>query len=273
MRLRVSRDWATAIYETNSRIYQPILESGLKSAPREVNGIIKILRKCGVPSGSRILDLSCGIGRHSVNLAKRGYRVTGVDPSRTFLNRARELALHEGVSHNTRFVRGRFSNLTAVLSKQDGAERFGGIIVMDSSIGVTGRDEDDLKLFKDLRSLALPGAPLVVDIYDREALAAAYQWTRIEDFPDNLVRIWTALSPPGSLVHTARWQFYRRQPDGSLAHLLTIRIRVRHYSIAELGRLARKAGWGYEASFGSLKDLHRFTHGDYRAIAVFRNAG
>ena len=272
MKSRVPSDWATNIYEANASIYQPTLESGLKTAPQEARGIIRIFRTCGVPSGSRILDLSCGIGRHSVNLAKYGYHVTGVDPSTTFLRRARELALLEGVPQHTRFVRGSFSNLTAVLSKQSD-RRFDGIIVMDSSIGVTGREKDDLKLFRDLRNLAMPGAPLIVDIFDRKAVAEAYQWTRVEDFPDNLVRIWTFISPPGSLVHEAQWQFYRRQPDGSLAHLLTIRIRARQYSIAELRRLARKAGWRYEACFGSFKNLHEFSRGDYRAIVLFRNAG
>ena len=31
--------------------------------------------------GSAILDMGCGTGRHSVELARRGYRMTGVDLS------------------------------------------------------------------------------------------------------------------------------------------------------------------------------------------------
>lgn len=40
----------------------------------------------------RILDLGCGTGRHSIELTKRGYKVTGIDLSETQLNRAREKA-------------------------------------------------------------------------------------------------------------------------------------------------------------------------------------
>jgi 2-polyprenyl-3-methyl-5-hydroxy-6-metoxy-1,4-benzoquinol methylase len=41
---------------------------------------------------TKILDLGCGIGRHSRELAKRGYQITGIDLSESQLNRAKELA-------------------------------------------------------------------------------------------------------------------------------------------------------------------------------------
>jgi 2-polyprenyl-3-methyl-5-hydroxy-6-metoxy-1,4-benzoquinol methylase len=41
---------------------------------------------------TKILDLGCGTGRHSRELARRGYKVTGVDLSESQLNRAKQLA-------------------------------------------------------------------------------------------------------------------------------------------------------------------------------------
>ena len=46
----------------------------------------------------RILDIGCGTGRHSIELAKRGYNVTGIDLSDSMLNRAKEKAMTENLS-------------------------------------------------------------------------------------------------------------------------------------------------------------------------------
>lgn len=43
----------------------------------------------GVQPGARLLDVPCGNGRHSIELARRGYRVTGIDLSDEFLAAAR----------------------------------------------------------------------------------------------------------------------------------------------------------------------------------------
>jgi len=45
----------------------------------------------------KILDIGCGTGRHAIELAKRGYTVTGIDLSESQLSRAREKAAEAGV--------------------------------------------------------------------------------------------------------------------------------------------------------------------------------
>ena len=46
----------------------------------------------------QILDVGCGTGRHSIELAKRGYCVTGIDLSINQLDRAKEKAKEAGVN-------------------------------------------------------------------------------------------------------------------------------------------------------------------------------
>ena len=47
---------------------------------------------------TRILDIGCGTGRHSIELAKRGYKVTGIDLSESQLTRAKEKASAQNLS-------------------------------------------------------------------------------------------------------------------------------------------------------------------------------
>lgn len=56
-----------------------------------------IEREIGRDRSRKIIDIGCGTGRHSIELAKRGYAVTGVDLSESQLARAREKAAEQGV--------------------------------------------------------------------------------------------------------------------------------------------------------------------------------
>ena len=49
---------------------------------------------------TRILDLGCGTGRHSIELARRGYNVVGVDLSESQLKRAKEKASEQKLQVN-----------------------------------------------------------------------------------------------------------------------------------------------------------------------------
>lgn len=56
-----------------------------------------LLSTIGNPTGKRVLDIACGTGRHSIELAARGAVVTAIDVSQSMLERARELAMEKGV--------------------------------------------------------------------------------------------------------------------------------------------------------------------------------
>jgi len=51
-----------------------------------------IEKEIGHDKATRILDIGCGTGRHSIELAKRGYTVVGIDLSESLLTRAKEKA-------------------------------------------------------------------------------------------------------------------------------------------------------------------------------------
>jgi len=56
-----------------------------------------LLEELSLPPGAALLDVGCGTGRHSIELARRGYSVTGLDLSSEMLARAAQAAKSAGV--------------------------------------------------------------------------------------------------------------------------------------------------------------------------------
>ncbi len=59
-----------------------------------------ILEELKLGPGSKILDMGCGTGRHAIELAKRGYQVTGVDISSGMIAEGKKNAAEAGVKIN-----------------------------------------------------------------------------------------------------------------------------------------------------------------------------
>jgi len=56
-----------------------------------------IEREINFDQSLKILDVGCGTGRHTIELSKRGYTITGIDLSETLLTRAREKAENDNL--------------------------------------------------------------------------------------------------------------------------------------------------------------------------------
>lgn len=67
------------------------------------------MEECKNVEGKKILDVGCGSGRMSVELAKRGAKLTGIDFSQKMIDMAKAMAEKEGVSSNCKFIRDDFA--------------------------------------------------------------------------------------------------------------------------------------------------------------------
>ena len=85
--------WYEALFANFGKSYDK--ESYTQGTVGEVDFIE---RELGTDRSKRILDIGCGTGRHAIELAKRGYRVTGFDLSEGQLRLAREKAAAAGVT-------------------------------------------------------------------------------------------------------------------------------------------------------------------------------
>ena len=82
--------WYEELFENYARKYDQ--ESFTQGTVGECDFIE---REIGADKSVRILDVGCGTGRHDLELARRGYRVVGVDLSESQLARAQEKAAEQ----------------------------------------------------------------------------------------------------------------------------------------------------------------------------------
>ncbi len=86
-----TNNWQT-FFDHHAHLYMD--EPFVRATHTEVDFLVQHLQL--VP-GMRVLDVGCGTGRHAVELAKRGYAVTGVDLSSGMLAEAQKVADAAGV--------------------------------------------------------------------------------------------------------------------------------------------------------------------------------
>lgn len=124
----------------------------------EVDFLVEHLR---LDPAQRILDMGCGTGRHALELARRGYRVVGVDLSDGMLAEARRAAAEEG--------------LTGVVFQQGDATQYAAgapfdraYCVCEGSLGLIGAGSDpqahDLAVLRNLYAALKPGGRLLITV-------------------------------------------------------------------------------------------------------------
>ena len=141
---------------------------------REVDALLGFL-----PLGrrDRILDLCCGQGRHSLELARRGFAsVEGLDQSKYLLKVAREAARREQLP--VTFHEGDARDLGGL---ENG---FDAVLILGNSFGYFVSQEDDLGVMLAVRSAIRAGGTVFLDICDGAILKERFEprsWEWIED--------------------------------------------------------------------------------------------
>ena len=124
MMIKVSSDWYKDYFG------QAWLDLATTQFPpeRTLAQVDFVVKAAELSSGAAVLDLCCGHGRHSIELAQRGYRVVGLDISEPSLDLARAAAGEAGVE--IEFIQGdmrvipqtwlqTYDDLKAALDTQD----------------------------------------------------------------------------------------------------------------------------------------------------------
>lgn len=119
------------------------------------------LEKC-----SRILDLGCGRGRHSINLNRKGYEVTGIDLSERAIATAREKAESMGLEHIRFEVRDMRDPLP---------ETFDAVVNLFTTFGYFKSDEENASVLESVRQMLKPEGIFVLDYLNAEKVKKQYE--------------------------------------------------------------------------------------------------
>jgi SAM-dependent methyltransferase len=153
--------------------------------------------------GGSLLDLCCGPGRHSVEFAQRGFRVTGVDRSPFLLDRAREHATQCGAS--IEWIMEDMRNFVRPLAFDLACNLF-------TSFGYFKEEQDDLRVLRNIYQSLKANGVLVIEVLGKERLARLWQNTMSTELADGsliferpkIIDDWTRIHSEWTLVKDGR---------------------------------------------------------------------
>ena len=127
-----------------------------------------IIQATGIKKEDFILDLCCGQGRHSLELASRGFQnVSGLDRSRYLVRLARKRAKQRAL--NITLSQGDARKFRMQDSSKDCA------MLLGNSFGYFEREEDDLMVLESVKRILKPKGKLILDIVDGVWMAKNFE--------------------------------------------------------------------------------------------------
>jgi len=202
---------------------------------------------------ARILDVACGFGRHSLELARRGYDVVGLDSSEAMLAEARKPGSSPGT---IRFVHCDMRDIPF-------RDEFDAVINLFTSFGYFSPREND-RVLRKMAAALKPGGMIMIDtrdrLHDQRALAKRgnrhNMWWAVGD---SFIVLEDMKYNPGRGLCSNRWKIMKR--DGISWSMSEKEFRLYIYYRSQLAKMAGGFGIRKKAvysGFGSEADTLTF---------------
>jgi SAM-dependent methyltransferase len=242
-----SKPWFEEVFDEDYLRTLPFM-----SAEQTLREVEFIEASLAVKPGGQVLDVGCGYGRHAIELVQRGLDVTGLDLSLPLLLRAADEAQRRAMSVN--FVH-------ADMREMAFEKQFDGVYCMLTSFGYFD-EETNLRVAEGIGRALKPGGRFLLDLVNRDYV--------VSDLPS---RVWwegngcVVLEEVDFNFHTSRILTHRSIvfEDG---RQIEQEISVRAYSLHEIGRLLRQAGFRVIDVSGSLATRGHFFGGTSRNLLI-----
>ncbi|AEJ20475.1 class I SAM-dependent methyltransferase [Gracilinema caldarium] len=181
-----------------------------------------------------ILDQCCGLGRLSVELARRGHQVTGIDITCSYLEAARESAQHEGLA--IEFIEADVRYFVRL-------DSYHLVVNLYTSFGYFEEQADDRQVVANAYESLVPGGLYVIETLGKEL--AVRDFTEGEWFERSGAVVLTEFEP------LADWEYLKNRwillKDGQRFERS---FNQRLYAATELKRIMLEAGFVSVMVFG-----------------------
>ena len=242
--------WTEELFKENPGLFLSVLKGLNAQAPVEVKGILKLLHEQGFQP-QRILDLNCGIGRHSLELGKQGIEVLGTDISSDYVKIAEKRAQKQKLGGLVRF---RVTDMRQIAASLSGEQLFDGIVCLWTSFGFYDDATNDDILRQCLRLVA-PGGFFALDIVNRDWLVRNFSERGFERTKDWLVLEERKFDAQNSRQYNT-WKFMRQMDEKTFVLDRSIELDLRVWSLHELVQLFERTGWEFECAYPGYSPVH-----------------
>jgi len=235
--------WTEELFIENPELHLMVFEDMIERVPGEIDYLLDRLSDNRYKT-NRILDMNCGIGRHSVELARRGIKMLGTDISPTYIEVAEEKAREAGVSEKTDF---RVTDMRKIAEKLSDEEPFDGIICLQTALGYYD-DNTEEDIICQCYKLVKPGGFFALDIANRDWLLQHYASTSHREVGDYRILVARKYDVWKSR-NIDTWTYLRKKDDGNYEEVKTITLDCRLWSPHELISLFEKAGFKHKGIY------------------------
>ena len=210
----------------------------------------------------KILDVGCGTGRHSIELSKRGYTVTGIDLSESQLARAREKA--------------KSANLTIDFRKQDArdlpfnAEFDVAIMLCEGGFPLMETDEMNFEILKNVaKSLKIGGKFIFTTLNGLFPL-----FNSVEDFCASNSEDGNATYKNNTFDLMTFRDFNITEIEDDAGNIRTLESNERYYVPSEITWLLKSLGFTtveiFGAKLGAFSRSDKLTTADFEMLVIAR---
>lgn len=192
----------------------------------------KIIELGGLQSGNKVLDMPCGVGRHTKVFEEKDFDVVGVEKTKNYAKDARERTDSEIVNKDMKNFRRE--------------NKFDAVVNWWNSFGYFENKEDDIQTLKNIQASLREGGVLLMDVvgkevaakngfenhWDKESSALVLQSHEIKEDWEKIENTWIKVENGEQIEYT--WH-------------------QRLYSAKELRQILEKAGFSKIEFYGNIE--------------------